>query len=194
MTKENISTIFLLPAVEIPETVKDKFYEQGFISTYLTCNKLSYPFEVIYILFNPGEFSIDYNYFERMLINNPNYIEVFDLGNNLVLYVYKIPDKFKEDYNLFLQGKYSKFSKEYKKLFPERSYIIGTDKKPIRDHNGKYKTEMSPFHHVFNRSDYIKSKWADKIGYEIDDPIFDNLELYDVQYPERELVEVNIEI
>jgi len=190
----NISTIFLLPAIEIPELIKEYFLDNGFINTFVTSKRIKYPFEVMFLLFNPKRFNEEYNRFERMLIYNPNYLEVYDLGNKHVLYVFKIPEKFKSDYYTFLNGKYSKFSEEYKRLFPEKSYLLDVDGKIVRDLKGKPILQQSPFYHVFTKSDYLKAQLADKLGYDENDEIFNDLELFDIQYPEKEEIKINLEI
>jgi hypothetical protein len=43
-------------------------------------------------------------------------------GKHLIMMVFRIPEKFINDYINFLDGKYSKFSEEYKKLFPRHAY------------------------------------------------------------------------
>jgi hypothetical protein len=43
-------------------------------------------------------------------------------GKHLIMMVFRIPDKYINDYINFLDGKYSKFSDDYKKLFPQHTY------------------------------------------------------------------------
>jgi len=43
-------------------------------------------------------------------------------GRHLIMMIFKIPDKHLNEYILFLEGKYSKFSEDYKKLFPRKVY------------------------------------------------------------------------
>jgi hypothetical protein len=40
-------------------------------------------------------------------------------GKHLIMMVFSVPDKFAKEYELFKIGKYSKFSENYKKLFPQ---------------------------------------------------------------------------
>lgn len=193
MNKENISTIFLLPAIQIKNSVKKEFYDNGFINTYITTNKIKYPYEVIFLLFNPSEFDYQYAGFESRLISNENYIECNDLGNNYVLYTFKIPQIFIKEYYLFLDGRYSEFSKEYKELFPNKSHVYDNDKKPLKDKKGGYLLEDSPYFKVFNKDEGFKEKLAQKLGYE-DTSILDDVELYDKQDEVKEKFNIEFDI
>jgi hypothetical protein len=43
-------------------------------------------------------------------------------GKHLIMMLFRIPDKYINEYINFLDGKYSKFSLDYKKLFPQKVY------------------------------------------------------------------------
>lgn len=53
--------------------------------------------------------------YEHKLINNKLFIKHIDI-NNKVLYVFKFPDEYLKEYNLFKEGKYSEFDESSKKL------------------------------------------------------------------------------
>ena len=73
--------------------------------------------------------------FEKKLQNNPCFLYKYyvgidkNTGFDLVMYVFDIPELYKEDYLHFLEGKYSKFTKEYKAIFP-RLTVIGGKSEP----------------------------------------------------------------
>lgn len=179
--KENVSTIFLLPGIEIKRELKLSFYNNGFVNTFLTCKGLSYPFEVIFLLFNPKQIDINFCSFIEDLKKNTNFLEVLDVGLNKILLVYRIPKKFRLDYNLFLEGKYSELSEEYKKCFSlEKFKLDGYGNKVIE--KGKYIMEPSNFYHIFNKTEHLKNIWLDKLGISKEEShILDNVELYEKQ-------------
>lgn len=180
--KYNISTKFLLPILKFSKKVLEEYLpEFGFVNTYINCNVLTYPFEVLYILFNPKELDLNFFNFEKEFCKNTNYIETYDLGNNLVLFIFRIPKEYQRDFNLFIEGKYSKTSKSYQNLFPKESYITDSTGRKMRDNKGFYLKEPSSFFHIFNKTDFLKRKWREKLGYDDDDPIFEDIELYDTQ-------------
>ena len=193
MIKENISTIFLLPAIKIKDSIKKEFRDNGFINTYITTNKVKYPYKVIFLLFRPDEFTFEYAGFENRLISNENYIECLDIGNKYILYTFKIPEIFTKEYNLFIEGKYSEFSDKYKDLFPRKSHVFDSNKKPITDKKGNYVLEDSPYFKIFNKNKDFKDNLASKLGYE-DSSMLDDMELYDKQDETKEKFIINFDI
>lgn len=188
MRKENVSTVFLLPGIEIKNELKNMFYTFGFENTFLTCKPLEYPWPVLYILFKPSVIDLEFTRFADELQKNPNFIEVIDAGRNKVLFVYRVPNRFKKDYQLFIDGKYSKLSEEYRKCFVmEQPRIDPITNKPIKD-GGRYVMEYTDFYHIFHRTDHIKAVWAERLGYD-DDEILDDMEMYDRQDVTKETME-----
>lgn len=186
--KENVSVVFLLPGVEIKSEIKNQFYSHGFRNTFLTCPPLTYPFEVIYLLFRPEVIDADFMSFAEELQKNPNFIEVIDGGKGKVLFVYRIPKRFRRDYELFLEGKYSKFSGDFRKCFQMEQFKLDINGRPIKE-AGRYVKEFTNFHHIFNRTDHIKDVWKERLGYKQDEHILDDMELYDRQDSVKETLE-----
>lgn len=186
--KENVSTVFLLPGIEIKDELKDLFYTFGFENTFLTCPPLSYPYEVIYLLFKPVSINMDFMRSAERLQINENFIETLDGGNNKVVLVYRIPKRFKRDYEMFLEGKYSKLGEDFKKCFVLEEFVKDINGKPVKE-NGRYLKEPSDFFHIFNQTDKIKDKWKERLGYSEDEHILDGCELYSKQDPIEETLE-----
>lgn len=182
--------MFLLPGIEIDSNLKSKFRRSGFINTYLTCEPYKYPYEVIFLLFQPKELDLEFYEFTEELQTNANFIEIIEFDKKQVLIVYRIPAKFKNDYNLFMKGRYSRLSDAFKKCFVLEDYQRDTKGNPMKDNKGNYLTEPSTFYHVFNRTEFIKERWLLKLGYPLHDPILDSMELYDVQSPDKESLEL----
>lgn len=90
-------------------------FDQAYLNDTITNRKYSFP--VIYLRFylNNGEPLSINNY----LINNRNFIDIYDLDINSVVYVFKVPEIYLEDYEIFMQGKYSKHTNKFKQLFFE---------------------------------------------------------------------------
>ena|SRR4030042_52060 len=55
----------------------------------------------------------EFTAYEHRLTNNPYFVELKDIENK-VLYVFKFPEEYMEEYNHFKNGKYSKFGKDAK--------------------------------------------------------------------------------
>lgn len=62
---------------------------------------------------------------QRLRVKSEYLLEYFcgiQDNKHLIMMVFRIPDKYSTDYINFLDGKYSKFSEDYKKLFPRHAY------------------------------------------------------------------------
>jgi hypothetical protein len=106
-SKRNLVSNFLLPLIsKKPSENRDWFsWNEFFINGYLSDNLE----ELILIYrFYPNE---SYSCFETKLKQHPNYLGFNDPNYFLVAYRFSINSTFKEDIELFLQGKYSKLSK-----------------------------------------------------------------------------------
>lgn len=188
MNKENVSTVFLLPGIEIREELKDQFYSFGFQNTFLTCPPLTYPFPVLYLLFKPKSIDQDFIRFGEELHRNPNFLETIDAGKGKVVFIYRVPKRFRHDYELFLEGKYSKLSAEYKRCFQMEQYKLDKLGRHVVE-GGKWVREYTPFYHVFYRTDHIKENWKAALGYGPDDHIIDDMEFFDKQNPDKETMD-----
>jgi hypothetical protein len=92
--------------------------------------------------------------------------------------VYKIDVKYLPEYELFLQGKYSKFSPEYVKLFPMEILVeLPRGAKVIK---------KSLHYHIFNRTKEIKDYWERQIG----EKIPDNMELWSSPDMDKEVLDI----
>lgn len=71
----------------------------------------------IYLLFKPKDLSVFGEFVEEQYIEG-NLKEDYDYPNGYTVLLYEFPEKFLDDYNKIIIGKYSQVSEEYKKLFP----------------------------------------------------------------------------
>lgn len=189
--KENISTIFLLPSTGIALRMREYFPKFGFVNTYISSD-ISYPFPCLYILFQPDKLDRGTISFFKELEKESNFIESFDLEKGQIVFTFRIPKKFDRDYNIFLTGKYSKMSKSFKDLFPKEVYVYDNKGKAVKNNFGSYLKEPSKFYHIFNRTEYLKQKWAEKLNIDLEMFTDDN-ELYDIQDPVKETLNTLIE-
>lgn len=186
---ENVSTVMLLPVVKINKKLMFNFYRFGFKNTYLFSEQLDdkYNFNPIYLLFEPEKLDLEFAEFIFELSTNPNFIEVKDIGYKKVLLVFKVPDQFKRDFKLFLEGQYSKVSDTYKKCFQLEKPVKNERGDIKRDISGGVIMEPTTFFHIFNKTDKLKNIYIGKLGLE-DFKWPDELELYDKVNIEKETV------
>lgn len=185
--KDNVSTILLMPCIQIRKELFAQFQEYGFVNTYLFWDKISYPFEVIFMVFRPAGMTVGYQNFITNMQKNQNYVETHDIGETIVL-VFSIPKRFKRDYKLFLQGKYSQTSNDFKSCFALKVYKVDDTGKVEKDESGRYITEYTTFYHIFNRTDELRSRWQEVLGEETVIP--EEMELYDKYDKEKETLNI----
>lgn len=184
--RDNISTIFLLPSLKFDEVTRAKFYPMGFENTYLFSDVYTYPFKHLFVVFKFKDYMEETQKFIAALQRNPNFVETQELTGGRTLFVYKIPDQYIKDYELFLEGKYSKFSKDYKSNFPMKVYVTNSKGSLIMNaETGRFMIEDSVFYHIFNRTDYLKKIYKDFLSSNEYDEIELPDELYD-KYIEKE--------
>ena len=136
------TTRFLLPAFGVNYK---KYEELGFINCYLADKdreKVSEDIH-IYFLFKPQDV-VQSAALNKMIENleestqnmdNPLLLEDYDYEGGYVVMVLKLNDIYRNDYELFLKGKYSHFSDTFKDIYPEERII---DFHPDDAHPGKY--------------------------------------------------------
>ena len=186
---ENVSTVMLLPIIKVSKNLMFNFYRFGFKNTYLFSEQLDgeYNFNPIYLLFEPKDLNLEFAEFIFELSSNHNFIEVKDIGYKKILVVFRIPDQFKEDFKLFLEGKYSKVSTDYKKCFQLEKPVKNERGDIKRDISGGVIMEPTTFSHIFNKTDKLKNIYIEKLGLE-DFKWPEDLELYDKYNQEKETI------
>jgi hypothetical protein len=104
----NKTSTFLLPLLN--KTKNQLKYDTYFVNAYLTKDRkhlcLLYRFTG----------TKHYKEFEDSMLKEKLCIKHIDYDPYHVMYLFRIPDKFKEDVNFFIEGKYSKFSNTLKSL------------------------------------------------------------------------------
>lgn len=88
-------------------------FDQAYLEDSVTNRKYDIP--VIYLRFylNNGQPILIHDY----LLNNKNFLDVYDSGIDSTVYVFKVPEEFVLDYKIFMQGKYSQHTERFKSLF-----------------------------------------------------------------------------
>lgn len=94
--------------------------KMGFKNSYLD-DKLNHHENCIFLLFNPEKITNDFIEFSEMVLQqHSEYVMDYDVDENKIMFIYNIPNEYREDVNLVKMGKYSITSKRYKDLFPNK--------------------------------------------------------------------------
>lgn len=151
--KNTHTTIFMVPTLKTP---KNSLRNNGFINAYLVDNVSESTYEdCIYILFKPKDLDMFKDFLDSEYERTKQIVEDYDYEGGFVVVVYKLSQKWKEDFNLIKQGKYSQTSDGFQKVFPK---VIKLMK------NGLHRDELSLQYRIFNKTNDLIAYWQDKLG------------------------------
>ena len=143
----------MVPTLKVP---KDALRSNGFINAYIKdAGREDQYADSIYLLFKPTDLDKFREFLDSEYERTKTVIEDYDYEDGFVVVVYQLSDKYKKDFNLIKQGKYSKTSTEFQKLFPKVVKIV---------RNGLNKDEISLQYRIFNKAEDLVSFWEEKLG------------------------------
>lgn len=156
------TTYFILPIFKVPIIKLDEY---GFVNSFLYDKNrpdVEPDGKTIYVLFHPNA--------EQLVLlqeqiedweNNNFLIGDYDYRDGYVVVMLRFPDKYRDQYKLFLRGQYSKFSDVYKDEIPKKvSVIMPSNGLPYEGDSLQYL--------VINKRVKLKNYWVDQIGDEFD--------------------------
>lgn len=176
--KYNRCTRFLLPSLKLRE---EFLLNMGFVNAYIQDHEYDIRWDLegcLFLLFKPGNLNNEFEDFSESLRNLSNFRDEYDIQEGVV-FVLEIPDKYKNIFNTFVDGTYSKFDKNYiKECIPQ--YI-----------NGK----LSKRWKIFYKDKALFEELAQDLGYNNLDIAKEYInELEDKPYAEDEILRYNSEI
>jgi hypothetical protein len=156
--KKTMTSIFMVPTVGIS---RDTLNDNGFINGYSKDGDRDMQYEdCIYVLFKPKDLIKFREFLDDEYERTKSIIDDYDYEGGFIVIVYELDTKFKKDFNIVRQGKYSKTSQEFQKLFP----------KNIRIKKGTFsRDEISLQYRVFNKTEDLRKFWENKIGVDFED-------------------------
>jgi anaerobic ribonucleoside-triphosphate reductase len=178
--KKNITSIFMVPTLKVP---KNALKGNGFINAYIKDVRREEQYkECIYLLFKPENLDKFREFLDSEYERTKAVIEDYDYEDGYVVVVYQLNEKYKKDFALIKQGKYSKTSVEFQKLFPKVIEIV---------RNGLRKDEISLQYRIFNKAEELTSFWEEKLGIELSEIVGDDYEVWDGWNEEEEILELD---
>lgn len=159
----------MVPTLKVP---KDKLKENGFINGYiLDEDKKDVHYEnSVYLLFQPKNLDKFREFLDSEYERTKNVIEDYDYDKGYVVVVYKLDDSLIDDFTLIKEGKYSKTSDDFKKLFPKTIEIVT---------KGRTKNEASLQYRIFNKTEDLVTFWENKLGVDLKKITNDNFEVWE---------------
>lgn len=151
--KKTITSIFIAPTLKIP---KEPLLKNGFINAYIKDGEREEQYEdCVYLLFHPDNVDKFREFLDEEYERTKSIIEDYDYEGGFVVVVYKLNPRFKKDFELVKNGKYSKTSKEFQDQFPKSVKIIK---------DGLRRDEISLQIRVFKKTPDMVEYWENKLG------------------------------
>jgi hypothetical protein len=174
--KKTITSIFMVPTLDIS---REQLQATGFINGYVgDINRDTLYPDSIYMLFKPADVEKFREFLGGEYDRTKDIIEDYDYPGGYVVVIYKLNPKLKDDYKLITEGKYSKVSQEYKKLFPS---VIPIEK------GGVTVSEHSLQYRVFNKTKDLITFWETKLAVILDP----GQELWEMYEKDTEFLDIN---
>lgn len=176
--KQTASTRYLLRPLGIikkdEKIDSSKLKDFGFIDAFIkdVNHKHDYT-HPLYLLFRQKEIMTTFREFVQDEYERGLLLEDYDYPEGHIVLLYDYPEKFKQDYDKIMAGKYSETSKEFQKCFPESIEIYG-------------KTMNTVQFMVFNKDQYLRDKFKEE--YDIDIP--EDSEVWSIPYEEKETLDI----
>ena len=171
--KKNITSIFIVPTLKIS---RENLQNNGFINGYVIDIDYDVSYEnCVYLLFKPKDIEKFRDFLSNEYERTKSIIEDYDYKDGFVVVVYQLDNKFKKDFDLIKQGKYSKTSVAFQEQFPK---VIKIKK------NGYLRDEISLQYRVFNKTEDMKLYWEEKLGVSFDE----NMEVWGGWDEEKEIL------
>jgi hypothetical protein len=170
----------MVPTLKVP---KDALKGNGFINAYVKDARREDQYnECIYLLFKPENLDKFREFLDNEYERTKAVIEDYDYEDGYVVVVYQLNDKYKKDFNLIKQGKYSKTSAEFQKLFPKVIKIV---------RNGLHKDEISLQYRIFNKNEDLIDFWEEKLGIDFNSVIGKDFEVWEGWDEQNEILNLN---
>jgi hypothetical protein len=178
--KKNITSIFMVPTLKVP---KDALRSNGFINAYIKDNRREDQYkESIYLLFKPKDLDKFREFLDNEYERTKTIIEDYDYEDGFVVVVYQLNEKYRKDFDLIRQGKYSKTSAEFQKNFPKIIKIY---------RGGLHKDEISLQYRIFNKNEDLVEFWEEKLGIDLELTVGDDFEVWEGWDEQKEILELD---
>jgi hypothetical protein len=178
--KKNITSIFMVPTLKVP---KDALRGNGFINAYIKDNRRDDVYkESIYLLFKPTDIDKFREFLDSEYERTKAVIEDYDYEDGYVVVVYQLDNKYSKDYELVKQGKYSKTSANFQKMFPKIVKIT---------RGGLHKDEISLQYRIFNKAEDLITFWEEKLGIDLEASIGKDFEVWDGWDESKEILNLD---
>jgi hypothetical protein len=150
--KKTISSIFMVPTLKIG---KERLRVNGFINGYCKDGKQEIPYEdSCYVLFKPNRMEMFNQFLNEEYARTKTLIDDYDVDEGFVVLVYSLNSRYKADFDLIRQGRYSETSEEFQDQFDKVTKVVK---------GNSIKEETTLQWRIFNKAEDLKKYWEDRI-------------------------------
>lgn len=170
----------MVPTLKVP---KDALRSNGFINAYVKDNRREDQYkESIYLLFKPKDLDKFREFLDSEYERTRTIIEDYDYEDGFVVVVYQLNEKYRKDFDLIRQGKYSKTSAEFQKNFPKIIKIY---------RGGLHKDVISLQYRIFNKNEDLIKFWEERLGIDLELTVGDDFEVWEGWDEQKEILELD---
>ena len=170
----------MVPTLKVP---KDALRSNGFINAYIRDDRRDDDYkESIYLLFKPKDLDKFREFLDNEYERTKTVIEDYDYEDGYVVVVYQLNEKYKKDFTLIKQGKYSKTSSDFQKVFPKIIKIVK---------NGLHRDELSLQYRIFNKATDLVDFWEEKLGIDLKTTVGNDFEVWEGWDEQKEILELD---
>jgi hypothetical protein len=157
--KKTITTMFFVPTLSID---RDMLAKNNFINGYVKDSNRDIQYEnAVYLLFKPEDLDKFRIFLDDEYERTKSIIDDYDYEDGYVVLVYELDKVFNQDFELIKQGKYSKTSKKFQKLFPKTMKVhLSTN---------TFQTKVTLQYRIFNKTEDLREFWEEKIDIKLDE-------------------------
>jgi len=110
----NTSKTFLLPLLSEIIGIKREYFK--YLKNTYMFDDMNLHKNCLYILHDFSFKNPEFTNYEHQLIKNELFVELIDLEDDKVLYIFKMPEEYLHEYNCLINGKYSSFGTDAKEM------------------------------------------------------------------------------
>lgn len=149
--KKTITSIFMIPTLGVH---RDILHANDFLNGYAKDDSREEQYEdACFLLFRPRNIDRFREFLDSEYERTKNLITDYDHALGFVVVVYKLDPRFKRDFDLIRESRYSKTSPEFQALFPKVVKIKV---------NGLSRDEISLQVRIFKKTDDLRKFWEDE--------------------------------
>jgi hypothetical protein len=153
--KRTVTTIFIVPTLKIN---RDELNSNGYVNGYMSDVRRDVQYkDAVYLLFKPDNLDRFREFLDDETERTKQLIDDYDYEDGFVVLVYKLDKKWKADFLLVKEGKYSQTSKEFQEQFPKILKVIK---------NGLHRDEISLQYRIFKKTEDMREYWESRLDME----------------------------